>query len=171
MERALATADEVDAKRAELAKSGAFSDKGLTEATRKFIAGEARLTLKQGRAQLDGAIVATAGKRASIAPPKPDAEDQIAAGIRREMRGHFRTLGQSDLSRLLLKDPDAMAIQAVFETPGFLSGVGKELRDHVERAHIEATDPKKLREVEEQESAVELVETAFNPDFPDGLPI
>ena len=162
MGEALATADLIAAKREEFARSGAFSEKGLTEATRTFIAGEVLPTLKNVRGHLDGVIVATAGKRASIAPQKPDPDDLIASGIRREMRHHMRTLSQGDLANLLLKDPDAMALQAVFEVPGFLSGIDKDLRNHVERAQIEATDPKKLREVEEQEEAIGLVETAFS---------
>ncbi len=62
MDVALATADLIAAKRVEFARSGAFSEKGLTEATRTFIAGEALPTLKNVRVHLDAAIVATAGR-------------------------------------------------------------------------------------------------------------
>lgn len=161
MKRALATADKVEDKQAELIKMGTFSDKGRLEAIRKFIRTEALVTLAQDRAQLDGAIVATAGKRKALLPPKPDPEDQIAAGIRSEMRSIMRMLNKSDLSRMLLRDPDDMAIQAVFEVPPFLSGVDKEMRTQVELAHVKAMRPKELRAVEEQETAISLVETAF----------
>ena len=62
---------------------------------------------------------------------------------------------------MLLRDPDDMALQALFEVPPFLSGVGGDLRKQVEIAHVKATQPEKLREVEDQEEAIGLVEVAF----------
>jgi hypothetical protein len=148
------------AKRAELAKRGTLSAKGIAEEVQAFADKGITPELKKFREQVKADRANLEQRRLKLGTPTIDKSDVAAAVLRSEHRSYLRSLGMGERARLLLEAVDPVMLTAALEAPA-LSGLDEQLLGKVRQAHIERTAPDELKAIAEAEEAFTLVDTAI----------
>ena len=163
MLEALSTAESIEAKAAEIRKSGELTPSGSLKAMRAFVSKEPKTALKAVADRVDSAAKATAAKRRKMSIPPINPDDRLASEHRQEARRMMQTMDAGALAELLVNDPELLFLQAAFEVPARMVSphLNDDLKQRVERAWLEQNAPEMLAEVEDQEQVVELVEVAL----------
>ncbi|THK34672.1 hypothetical protein EHS39_28835 [Ensifer sp. MPMI2T] len=159
---AFEVSDKITKKRNELNAKGTLSAKGLDEAMREFVTKECIPDLARSRCKLEASAEDVAAKRQALTIPKPDKSDVAGALLRQELRAHLRGMPMGDRAALLLRDPDAATIAAVFEAPNYLSGIDEKLRVELEARIVAAAHPQELQAVEDERECINLANIAIN---------
>lgn len=159
---AFVISDKITKKRNELSAKGTLSPKGLDEALRDFVKKEAIPGLARARCKLEASAEEVTARRQTLTIPKPDKGDVAGALLRQELRAYLRGLAPGDRAGLLLRDPDAATIAAVFEAPNYLSGVDDRLRTELEALIVAAAHPEKLQAIEDERECITLANMAVN---------
>lgn len=160
--QAFELADKISAKRNDLVAKGTLSAKGLDEAVREFVTKDVVPELARARCKLEASAEAVTAKRQALTFPKPDKSDLAGAVLRQELRAYLRGLPQGERYGLLLRDPDADIIAAVFEAPDYLSGIDAKLRAELENRIVAAAHPQKLQAIEDERECINLANIAIN---------
>jgi hypothetical protein len=149
------------AKRAELAKRGTLSDKGIAEAVREFADKGITPELKKFRDQIAVDRANLEQRRLKLGTPKIDPSDLAAAVLRQEYRTFLRGLDRGERARLLIEGNDPVMIAAVLEGQPALSGLDASLRALVVETHVQRTEPEALAAIAETEEALAQVDAAI----------
>jgi hypothetical protein len=99
--------------------------------------------------------------RAAVALRAP-AKDDITGELRRaEIRAHMRSLPTAERVRIALSEDETVSM-AVTSAPAFLSGLTDDLYGRVRTSALERQHGPLLAEIEQQEAALQVVNTAVN---------
>lgn len=153
--------EEMSKHRQIVAEPGTLNAKGMTEAIRDFAATKVVPDLRRLEFRLEKAEKALAERRLRLGVPAPDKTDAAGATLRAEVRAHLRGLEPAERTALLMVNPSALVVSAVFEAPGFLSGVPDDVRARAEEAIIEGSAPEELARIEEEREAMGVVGMAM----------
>ncbi|WOS62167.1 hypothetical protein [Sinorhizobium fredii] len=154
--------EKLGAKHREVQAKGTLSQKGIDEAMREFATKEIVPSLARARGKLEASTEAVDAKRQALTIPKPDKSDIAGALLRQELRTYLRSMSRGDRADLLLRDPDAATIAAVFEAPNHLSGIDDKLRTELEARIVAASHPQKLAQIEEERDCIQIAQLAIN---------
>lgn len=150
------------AKRAELAKTGTLSPKGIAEAMQAYADKNMLPALAKFREQVTSERANLAMKREHLSRPKIDRTDAAAAMLRAEYRSHLRTLSQGEQIRVLLSGDDPTIVDAALEVPtGTLSGMTPDVRKLVVEAYLQRTASDDLAAMADADEALALTEAAI----------
>ena len=163
LSEALDLAEDAENRAKVLEKSGRYSERGLREAIRGDFAKNTLPEVSKLTERLSGYKDATANKRAKMALPKVDPEDPYAAMLRQEARAIMRSMQIGEVMGVLTSADNKVAMEAAFEVPGWMvnSRFDANTRNLVERSYIEKHHPEILAQVEDQEEAIALAESAL----------
>jgi len=160
----LRTYDAVREKRAELEKTGRFTQAGIADELRKF-ATIAKPTLDRAKEQLGEAKRDFAERRSKISPTISEAApDQIGEMRKMEARAVMRTMSRRDLLNVLAgPTPDPTYVEAALEArPHELPNIGGALRRQLEADVLQAKFGSQIEELDEIDRAIETAEHALN---------
>jgi hypothetical protein len=157
MEKALNLAELVGAHREKVEQPGTLSAKGIEEELRSFAAKQAAPELRRSQLMVAKARAGLDERRKALAVQKVDQSDLAGAILRSELRAQMRSMSLADLTRLALHNPDAITLAAIFEAPGFLSGVTDELREQVANAAF----PQEVAAMDEEQEVLDVVGAAL----------
>jgi hypothetical protein len=146
--------EEVSKHRQSVEAPGTLNARGITEAIRGFAASKVVPELRRQQYRLEKAEKALAERRLRLGVPVPDKTDTAGAMLRAEVRSYLRELEPAERTALLMVNPSALVVSAVFEAPNFLSGVSDELRAQAEQAIVENSAPDDLAKIEEEREAI-----------------
>ena len=147
-------------RREQAKKLGTLNDKGVMEAVRSFAAANVVPELRRQQFRIERRAKMLQEKRLRLGVPKPDPTDIAGAMLRGEIRSYLRSLDAAKLTAMLSVDIDATVVAAVFEAPGFLTGVSPELRARVEELVIEKTHPEEVAQIDEELEALRTIAIA-----------
>jgi hypothetical protein len=146
--------EELSKHRQSVEAPGTLNAKGITEAIRGFAASKVVPELRRQQYRLEKAEKALAERRLRLGVPAPDKTDAAGAMLRAEVRAYLRGLDPAERTALLMINPSALVVSAVFEAPNFLSGVSDELRAKAEQAIMENSAPEDLDRIDEEREAI-----------------
>jgi hypothetical protein len=147
-------------RREQAQRLGTLNEKGITETVRTFAAASVVPELRRQQYRIERRAQALQEKRMRLGVPKPDPADVAGAMLRAEIRTYLRGLEPAKLTAMLSVDLDAMVVAAVFEAPGFLTGVSPDLRARVEEMVIENTNPEQVALIDEELEALRTLAMA-----------
>ena len=148
------------AKRAELAKPGTLSPKGIADGVRDFASKGVVPELKKFRALVATDRANLQQRRNKLGKPTIDPTDAAAAVLRQEYRSYLRSLPMGDRTRLVLSGDDPVLVAAALEVPT-LSGLPTDIHAKAVEAYIARTAGPELAALEEADEALSLVEAAI----------
>lgn len=155
--------------RADLAKPGDLSAKGLNQAMRNKAAEKIVPALRRASWEAEKAANAIKAERRKLAVPASDKSDLAGALLRQEVRSFLRAANQGDRIKLIMSDP--VFLQAAMEGPAALSGLTDELRADLEsrmidRAHGAAVDAMEsvMEAVNVTQAAVEVASSTLQQE-------
>jgi hypothetical protein len=150
LESALGIASRLTARRAEMAASSQYTQKGIDAAVRDLIPSQLR-ALQVAKSPLAKLKRDVASKREALRPADPDKSDLAGAIERGEIRNHFRSLNPGERHALLLTTTDLRLIEAAVTAPPELSGFttsDSELVERIEARYIALRHPAEVAELE-----------------------
>jgi hypothetical protein len=150
---------EVPAKRAEQAKEGKLSEKGLNEAMQAHYAANVIPNLRRAAWEAEKTVADIATRRARLCHVEFDRTDIGGALLRQELRAHLRTMSQGE--RIAAITANVQLRGAVFEGPAFLCGLSEDTRSELKRRIGLEEHPHEAAQLEEAEEAVAVANAAI----------
>lgn len=148
-ERALGFVGVATAKKAELARPGTLSSKGLKRVLRSQLAATGLLAeLREHRAAVDAEAAAIKADRESLNRPAIDRADLLAELQRQEMRSWLRQMAPGERYSILMTGDSRDVMEAALTAAPGLSGITADQRDNLARIYVERVHPEKLQELE-----------------------
>lgn len=147
--------------RAEKAKPGTLSEKGLLEEVRAFAKKNTVPELRRHQHRAERAEQRLEARFQALFTPKIDPADLSSAMLRAEIRAHLRSLEPSARISVIMTGDDPRLMAAIFEAPEFLSGVSGEMREKAKALMIERANPNEVAAIEEERETVNLVNMAI----------
>ena len=159
-QKVLRFVDEVPAKRAELAKEGKLSAKGLDEAVRARYASNVIPSLRRAAWEAEKTVADIATRRARLCHVEYDKTDFPAAFIRHESRARLCTMSQGEAIAAITTNVHYR--EAAFEGPAVLCGLDEATRSDIKRRIGLEEHPQEAAQLEEAEEAVAGATAAIN---------
>jgi hypothetical protein len=157
--KVLRFAEEVPAKRAELAKGGTLSERGLDAAVRAHCAANVIPNLRRAAWEAEKTVADIATQRARLCNVEFDRTDVAAALLRGEMRTLLRNMSQGEQVAAITQNSHFRA--AAFEGPATLSGLSEDTRSELKRRIGLEEHPHEAAQLEEAEEAVAVANAAI----------
>src|SRR5258708_3048925 len=153
-------AEEVPAKRAELAREGRLSEKGLNEAVRSHYAANVIPDLRRAAWESEKTVADIATQRARLCHVQFDRTDVATALLRGETRTHLRNMTQGE--RIGAIKANLQLREAAFDGPAFLSGLSEDTRSELKRRIGLEEHPHEAAQLEEAEEAVKVANASIS---------
>ncbi|WP_128925596.1 hypothetical protein [Bradyrhizobium guangxiense] len=150
--------DKIEAKRAEARADKRLSDHGRADLVRSHAPSLAP-HLVRAKSAVALARREIKAQRDAMTPRVTDRKDTASAMLRLDLRQFLRGKTQAEIARIA--EQDRSVLEAVFEGPAALSGLTDEVREHILTAHLNRTAAPQMQDLAEQESVVEVLETAI----------
>ena len=128
---ALADVDRMGAHKSDAARSGKFTEAGLSDEALGFAASELAPSFKRGRVAIEKARAEAAALRDKIKRQPANPGDIVGALRRREIRDHLKAMPDKERNAYISKNRanmDADMALAIVEMPAAFSGDGCPLR-------------------------------------------
>ena len=160
---ALNGVDQIEARKAEAARSGKYTAEGVKNDALQFATQQLSAGFHRGKNQIAIAKREAAEIRSKIKPQPADKTDLVAAMLRAEMRDFLRSKPRAERDAFIAQnietlDPE-MAL-AFTELPAAVSGISAVQRDALIERALEAQHGEALKEVHELERGIEIAERA-----------
>jgi hypothetical protein len=137
-----------------------LSEAGKAADIRAMALGNPREHLRQIRSRAAAMRADAQNARLAMQPKAPDRNDLAGEARRREMRDYLRSLPAEQRLRVAMES--AEMTEAVIDAPHpALSGLSAEHLDLVRDGHMEKTFGPQLREIEQREKVIEVVNSAI----------
>ncbi|TPN57589.1 hypothetical protein FJ976_02830 [Mesorhizobium sp. B1-1-9] len=158
--KALHFIESLPAHRAELAKPGNLSPKGMNDSLRALAAEKVVPDLRRAMWESERTANGLKNDLSRLAVPRQhDKTDVAGAMLRGEIRTMLRGMGHGERVGLVMSDPAFLT--AAFEGPAALSGLTEELRTDLERRMIEQAHGPAIEAINGAKAAVELTRAAI----------
>lgn len=144
--------------RADLAKPGDLSAKGLNDAVRKSAAANVVPALRKVAWEAEKTANGIKNDRRKLAVPTPDKSDIVGALLRQELRTFLRGMEHGERVGVVMSD--AAFLEAAMEGPAALSGLTDKLRAELENRMIESAHGAAVEAMDSAREAISLTESA-----------
>ena len=160
---ALNSVDQIEARKADAARSGKFTADGLKADALQFATQQLSAGFHRGKNQIAIAKREAAEIRSKIKPQPVDKTDLVEAMLRAEMRDFLRSKPRAERDAFIaqnIETIDSEMALAFTELPAAVSGISTVQRDALVDRALQAQHGETLREVQELERGIELAERA-----------
>lgn len=154
-------AEQLAAKRRELASAGTLTQTGLARAVRDHAATATVPVLRRAAATVERARGDIEARRSALAVPSPDPSDLAGAILRADIRTVLRSMSAAEaMGHVLAPDADLATVQAALEAPAFVSGLTPALQADLRKRLVDARCGDQIDALEAEAAAVELAGSA-----------
>ncbi len=160
-EACLGLVENVRVHRAQLEKSGNFTEIGRAAALKEALGKQYAPQLRKIQAPIAAAQAAVEQRRAALSLPIPDKTDLAGVLDRQEIRAHLRSLSLAQRTALVFESKDLRISDAVISAPPELSGIPADRFALLHRAALDRIHGPEMKSIAEAEAIVSEARAAI----------